>query len=339
MDEAHGTPDAVIEPDRPIIDPHLHLWDIAPSRGQAGHRFLLDEARAMLEASGHHFTHTVYVECSQMYRPDGPEALRSLGETEFATGIAAMSASGAYGPVRINHRIVAAANLRLGDGLERVIEQHRARAGERLVGFRDDTVYSAEGLWGFPCDPARKGRIASEAFITGARVLARLDLGLDLWCVHTQLPDVIALADAVPDLAITLDHLGTPECTGRWADTPQEAFAAWRASLGELAQRANVRIKLGGMGMNIAHGLVPADGGATSRELAELWRARIEVAVEAFSPRRAMFESNFPPDRAAGSYGATWNAFKRIACGWSDDEKDWLFRRTAAEAYRIDLAR
>jgi predicted TIM-barrel fold metal-dependent hydrolase len=50
-----------------------------------------------------------------------------------------------------------------------------------------------------------------------------------------------------------------------------------------------------------------------------------------------MFESNFPPDKAAGSYGATWNAFKRIAQGCSDDEQDRLFRRTAAAAYRIAI--
>jgi predicted TIM-barrel fold metal-dependent hydrolase len=50
-----------------------------------------------------------------------------------------------------------------------------------------------------------------------------------------------------------------------------------------------------------------------------------------------MFESNFPPDEAAGSYGAIWNAFKRIAQNGSEDEKDWLFRRTAAGAYGIEL--
>ncbi len=48
-----------------------------------------------------------------------------------------------------------------------------------------------------------------------------------------------------------------------------------------------------------------------------------------------MFESNFPPDKAAGSYGATWNAFKIIAEGHTEADKDRLFRRTAAETYRI----
>jgi predicted TIM-barrel fold metal-dependent hydrolase len=63
----------------------------------------------------------------------------------------------------------------------------------------------------------------------------------------------------------------------------------------------------------------------------------VETCIEAFTPRRCMFESNFPPDEAAGSYGAIWNAFKRIARNGSEDEKDWLFRRTAAGAYGIEL--
>jgi L-fuconolactonase len=52
---------------------------------------------------------------------------------------------------------------------------------------------------------------------------------------------------------------------------------------------------------------------------------------------RAMFESNFPPDSDAGSYGATWNAFKLIAAGCSEREKDALFSGTAARVYQIDL--
>jgi len=31
-----------------------------------------------------------------------------------------------------------------------------------------------------------------------------------------------------------------------------------------------------------------------------------------------------------------WNAFKKIAAGYSDDEKESLFRGTATRVYRID---
>ena len=70
--------------------------------------------------------------------------------------------------------------------------------------------------------------------------------------------------------------------------------------------------------------------------LADEWRPYIETCIEAFGPARAMFESNFPPDEATASYGATWNAFKRIAAGCSTEEKRELFAGTAARVYRID---
>jgi predicted TIM-barrel fold metal-dependent hydrolase len=73
----------------------------------------------------------------------------------------------------------------------------------------------------------------------------------------------------------------------------------------------------------------------SSEELAEAWRPHIETCIELFGPKRAMFESNFPVDKGSCSYGNLWNAFKRIAAGYSADEKDWLFRRTAAETYRL----
>ena len=50
-----------------------------------------------------------------------------------------------------------------------------------------------------------------------------------------------------------------------------------------------------------------------------------------------MFESNFPPDRESVSYPVLWNAFKRIAAGYSDGEKRALFHGAAAKAYRLNL--
>ena len=83
----------ILEPERPIIDPHHHLWD------RGGNRYLIDELVADT-GSGHNIVQTVFVECTAFYRKDGPEALRPVGETEFVNGIAAMCASGAYGAIR-----------------------------------------------------------------------------------------------------------------------------------------------------------------------------------------------------------------------------------------------
>jgi len=90
--------------------------------------------------TGHNIVATVFEECNSMYRADGPEELRSLGETEFVAGIAAMSASGLYGPTRVAAGIVGFADLTLGDRVEPVLE--------RLFGP------VADGPWRAPFGPA-----------------------------------------------------------------------------------------------------------------------------------------------------------------------------------------
>ena len=49
----------------------------------------------------------------------------------------------------------------------------------------------------------------------------------------------------------------------------------------------------------------------------------------------AMFESNFPVDRKSCSYMVLWNAFKRVAAGYSATEKADLFAGTANRVYRL----
>src|SRR5438552_12747114 len=88
--------EAILEPELPIIDPHHHLIDRPATSG----RYLLPDLEADL-GTGHKVTATVYLEWLSMYRAGGPEALRPVGEIEFANGIAAMSASGGYGPARL----------------------------------------------------------------------------------------------------------------------------------------------------------------------------------------------------------------------------------------------
>ena len=333
------TDEPALDPGRPIIDPHLHLWDIQPVSGgiMAADRFLLPEALGLIAASGHDITHSVFVECHTMYRPDGPFELRSLGETEFASGVAAMCASGVYGPRLLNHRIVGSADLHLGAAVEPVLALHAARAGERFRGIRYNTAYSEAGLFGRACAPESRGLMLDPKVHEGARVLARMGFSLDQWCFHTQLGELTAFVDAVPELTFILDHLGTPDAHGVHAGRAGQAHAEWTAGIRELAKRPNVLVKLGGMGMDLGRMMTGEVGRAASSELAEAWRPRIETCIEAFTPARCMFESNWPPDRSAGGYGAIWNAFEIVAQGCSEDEKDQLFRRTAAAAYHIPI--
>jgi hypothetical protein len=104
-----------IDPSWPIIDAHHHLWDFPARGGNPPRRFMLSDLLKEIDAGGHHITQTVAVECMSTYRADGPPELRSLGETEFVTGIAAQSASGNYGPCRVAAGFVGFVDLRLGE--------------------------------------------------------------------------------------------------------------------------------------------------------------------------------------------------------------------------------
>src|ERR1700686_4422583 len=98
----------VIDPARPIVDPHHHLWD------RGGQRYLIEEITHDI-GSGHNVVLPVYVEAGSMYRGGGPDAFGLVGQLEFANGAAAMSASGGYGPAAVCAAIVGHVNLLLGD--------------------------------------------------------------------------------------------------------------------------------------------------------------------------------------------------------------------------------
>ena len=84
--------------------------------------------------SGHNIESTVFIECTACYRAEAPPELRPLGETEFANGIAAMSASGGYGPTRVAAGIVGLVDLTLGARAEELLRAHMAAAGAALQG-------------------------------------------------------------------------------------------------------------------------------------------------------------------------------------------------------------
>src|SRR5205814_1880554 len=88
-----ATQEPALEPDQPIIDPHHHLWD------RPNNRYLFHDLLEDLNG-GHNIRATVFLECREMYRAEGPPELRSLGETQFVAGVSAMSESGKYGAAR-----------------------------------------------------------------------------------------------------------------------------------------------------------------------------------------------------------------------------------------------
>lgn len=318
----------IVEPDRAICDPHHHLWD------RAGSRYLLDE---LLEdtGSGHNVVSTVFVECASMYRADGPEALRPVGETEFVNGIAAMSASGGFGPTRACAGIVGFADLTLGEAVGEVLDLHMARS-DRFRGIRHAAGWDAdERVRNSHTNPSRD-LLLDPTFRTGFGELGRRGLSFDAWLYHHQIPQLTDLARAYPEVTIIFDHFGGPLGIGPYEGRREEIYADWQRNVAELARCPNVYAKLGGLVMPInGFGFHKRDTPATSDELVAVTGRYYRHAIDVFGVERCMFESNFPVDKQSCSYHVLWNSFKKLVADASDTEKQRLFHDTAVEAYRI----
>jgi predicted TIM-barrel fold metal-dependent hydrolase len=321
----------VIDPKRPIVDPHHHLWD------RGGQRYLIEEITGDI-ASGHNVIATVYVEARSMYRAGGPEAFRPVGEVEFANGAAAMSASGGYGPAAICAGIVGHVNLLLGKDARAALEAEISAGQGRFRGIRHSAAWDADANVAGMYANRPKGLLLDSNFRKGFACLAPLGLSFDAWLFHPQIGELIDLARAFPDTRIVLDHCGGPIGLGNYAGRREEIFPTWKTSIRETAACPNVVVKLGGLAMCLlGYDFHERPMPPSSEELAAAWRPYIETCIEAFGPERCMFESNFPPDKGQCSYQVIFNAFKRIAAPYSEAEKTALFSKTATDFYRLGL--
>ena len=342
-------PEAALEPDLPIVDPHHHLWDlraVAGSFPEPAHPFVaaiagaayytFDQLHEEITQSGHDVRATVFMECGAFYNGAYGEDDKSVGEVEFVNGVAAQGASGLYGEYRPCAGIVGHADLRRGSAVRGTLELLQQAARGRFKGIRHAAAWDADPDVLGPPFHHPEGLYRDAAFRDGFAELGSLDLTFDAWLLEPQLGDVIDLARAFPDQPICLDHCGTPLGMASYSGKLDENFERWRTAIRELAECENVVVKLGGLAMSFCG--MPDEGpakGCGSEELAGMWKPYIETCIEAFGPDRAMFESNYPVDRWGAEYGTLWNAFKRLTADHSESERAALFADTAIRFYGL----
>lgn len=317
----------IIEPDLPICDAHHHLWD------RPGNRYLLDDLQRDLD-SGHRIVSTIHVDCVSMYRSQGPEALRPVGETEFVEAVAGSDA------VRSDGRAICAANvgfadLNMGNAVAEVLDEHLS-ASPRFRGIRHCAAWDASDRIQNAHTHPFEHMLADRRFREGFSELAKRNLSFDAWVFHPQIPEVTQLARAFPDTLIVLDHLGTPLGIGPYADRRAEVLAVWKQSIAELARCPNVILKLGGIQMPLnGWGFHKLPVPPSSEQIAALTREYYLHAIDCFGVERCLFESNYPADRPSAPYATIWNVFKRLTAGFSDSEKAALFHDNAVRYYRL----
>ena len=328
------TQEETLEPELPICDPHHHFWDLRPER-LPYQRYLLHELAADINA-GHNVRSTVFIEARAMYRADGPEELRPVGEVEFVQGLAAASASGLYGPGRAAAAIIGHANLNLGAAVAPVLDALQAASPNRFRGIRHSVTWDPHPEVENTAAHNMPGQLASDNFRAGAKILAQRGLTLEGWLYFPQLPELADFAKAVPDLTIILNHIGGLLRVGPYAGREEEVMGQWRAGIAAVAACPNVVCKLGGVGM-------PRTGfdwhlrnqPIGSEELAAGLAPLLHYCIEQFGPERCMFESNFPVDKVSYSHHILYNAFKRLSAGYSATERAGMFHDNAMRVYGI----
>ena len=226
-----------------------------------------------------------------------------------------------------------------------VVETERTIAGTEWlskVAASDDLIRGVVG-WApltIPDPASELGRIASlpkmkavrhpihdepddqfvlrEDFNHGIAELKQFDLKYDILIFEKHLPQIIQFVDQHPDQIFILDHVAKPRIR-------DGVLAPWQDNLRELARRPNVYCKLSGM-------VTEADWHTWSDEGLSPY---LETVLEAFTPKRLMFGSDWPVVTLASSY-RRWVGTVRVAIAQlSPDERDRILAKTAIEAYGL----
>ncbi|MFO0422190.1 MAG: amidohydrolase family protein [Planctomycetia bacterium] len=155
-------------------------------------------------------------------------------------------------------------------------------------------------------------------FVRGVRQLGAFRLTYDLLLYPPQLPAAAELVGMLPEQPFVLDHLAKPRIkTG--------AIEEWRRDIQALARHDNVCCKVSGMVTEAAwRGWKATD-----------FRPYLDVVLEAFSPARLMFGSDWPVCLLAGEYTEVVGIVSEFVSPLSIAEQDQIWGGTARRFYGL----
>lgn len=295
---------------RPRIDAHHHLWKLgrfpyawlapdSPPRPFGDHGglkrdYLPTDYLKDIEGTG--IVGSVFVEANA-----GAEG---AAEVEWVDQVA--------GDTPLPTAVVGSLDLRRPDVASTLSQFVRSR---RMRGVRMSLCWDERRQWRFIDRP---DVMLMEEFRTGLSALTRHGLVFDALVVPRQLSQLAALADANPDQAIVIDHLGTP-----WFETAGDR-EAWQAGMRQCARCRNIVVKISGLWT-----------------LDRQWRPEIiegpvRFVVDLFGADRCLWASNLPVEKLMCDVHEQIANLEAVLADLTEGDKDMIFRGTATRVYRID---
>jgi len=160
--------------------------------------------------------------------------------------------------------------------------------------------------------------VIRDDFNRGIAALKQFDLRYDILIFEKHLPQTIQFVDRHPHQVFILDHVAKPRIR-------DGVLSPWEENLRELGRRPNVYCKISGM-------VTEADWHTWSN--AGLF-PYIETVLEAFTPERLMFGSDWPVVTLASTYQRWIGTVRAAIAQLSATEREWILSRTAIEAYGL----
>lgn len=161
--------------------------------------------------------------------------------------------------------------------------------------------------------------ILGQDFNRGVALLKDFDLVYDILIFAKQLANTIRFVDQHPAQQFVLDHIAKPTIAAGEFD------AHWAIHFRELAKRPNVTCKFSALVTEVR------DREWTIAALQPYW----DVALEAFSPARLMFGSDWPVCLLRSQYSAWVSAVEQLASQLSTSEQSDFWGGTACRAYDL----
>lgn len=290
-------------PDFPIIDTHLHIWDMDRLTYSAfeghplfGKTYQIEDYRR--DCGELDVEAMVFVECFADFTATGGQYIEEIEYVEDS----------AKRDPRIRG-IVPMAPLEWGGAVEPMLDQmatnHPGVKGIRRIMEFDD-------------DP--RGLTLSSGFIDGVNLLHKYGWHFEINVNFTQMDIIREFVRHIPDVPMILDHCGKPGIR-------QGAIEQYRDDMRELAQHPNMWVKLSDL---------PPYADPDNWTDDDL-RPYIDATIEHFGFDRTIYAGDWPICLQATSLSRWVDTLDRAFAGASEIELRKFYRDNANDFYRLGL--
>ena len=279
----------------PIVDAHVHLWDLQRFRYPwlaaipgLNRNFSLHDFDNAIQGSD--VRKIVFVQCECE-----PEQYRD--EVNWVTELAQSDS-------RIEG-IVSWAPLEWGVRVERELEQLAAnpliKGIRRIIQFEPDPDFCLR-----------------QEFIEGVRLLPNFGWTFDICISHHQIPNAVLFVQQCPDVRFVVDHIGKPEIK-------KKLMEPWRSGMQRLAEFPNVHCKLSSLATEANH------WEWTENDLAPY----VEHILNCFGPERIFFSGDWPVSAQAATYNRCVEMVTNFVARYGRENLKKIFAHNAIDFYKL----